>query len=78
VAAAKLGYEVIALPAARTDCRWWHQDIVTADAICFWKGRMRFRGGEHGAPFPSALPYWGPQVDKFCRVFSPHGHVVRR
>lgn len=68
---------VIGLIPARTDTKYWHRDIITADAICFWRGRIRFVGAPASAPFPSALPYWGPRVDDFARVFGEVGWVVR-
>ncbi len=71
-----LGYEVIGLPAARTDTRWWHQHVKTANAICFWRGRLRFVGANNSAPFPSALPYWGPDPQLFKQIFSPYGQVL--
>lgn len=70
------GAEVIALVPARTDARWWQEHAGMADAICFWRGRVRFLGGEASAPFPSALPYWGPRVDRFAEVFREVGIVT--
>lgn len=85
---AKCGAEIIALLPARTDTRWWQNDVLTAERICFWQGRLRFRGAPAPAPFPSALVYWqgNKHVDykdaqlrgaKFDRVFQPRGWVVR-
>lgn len=47
---------VCALIACRTDTRAW-QDVVHPFAADVWliRGRIRFEGAEHGAPFPSAL-----------------------
>lgn len=67
------GVEVIGLLPARTDTRVWHAHVTTAATICFWKGRITFRGAPGPAPFPCALPYWGPRVDEFRRVFSARG-----
>ena len=52
--AAKSGATVVALVPARTDTRWWH-DYATKGEIRFLPGRLRFGGGEHSAPFPSAI-----------------------
>ena len=46
---------IVMLIPSRTDTRWWHQYCMTAHQIFFVKGRLRFEGGEHSAPFPSAV-----------------------
>jgi DNA N-6-adenine-methyltransferase (Dam) len=73
---ARQGAEVVLLLPARTDTRYWHESIATAQACCFWRGRMRFVGAPASAPFPTALVYWGHDVAGFRRVFSPFGMVV--
>jgi site-specific DNA-methyltransferase (adenine-specific) len=67
---------VIALIPSRTDTLWW-QELVrpTAQAVCYWKGRIHFIGAKHGAPFPSALIYWGREAGRFKAVFCKHGTV---
>ncbi len=72
---AKRGAEIIGLLPARTDTKWW-QDVTSADAVCFWRGRLKFVGAPHAAPFPSAVPYWGPRAVEFRRIFSEFGWVV--
>jgi len=69
------GVELIALLPARVDTSWFRA-VWTARAVCFWSGRIKFLGAESGAPFPSALPYWGGHVDRFCEVFSAAGKVL--
>lgn len=66
--------DVVALIPARTDTRWfpWH-----ADRIAFWKGRLTFLGAPHPAPFPSAIAYWGRDVDRFAKAFADVTHIVR-
>lgn len=55
---------IVALVAARTDTRWWHDYAMTADEIRFIRGRLRFEqhpkraNGSGTAPFPSALVIW--------------------
>lgn len=50
---------VICLLPARTDTRWWHE-FVTKAAICeFIRGRIKFQGAKHSAPFPSAIVVFG-------------------
>jgi phage N-6-adenine-methyltransferase len=46
---------IVMLIPSRTDTRWWHQYCMTAHQIFFVKGRLKFEGGEHAAPFPSAV-----------------------
>ena len=70
-----LGTEVIGLVPARVDTGWF-RPLWCADAICFWHGRIRFLGASSGAPFPSALAYWGPSAYKFNFAFSPVGKVL--
>lgn len=48
------GSTVVCLVPARTDTRWWH-DFAMKGEIRFIKGRLKFEGAEHNAPFPSAL-----------------------
>jgi len=71
------GTELIALLPARTDTAWWQADVATANAICFWRGRIKFVGAAAGAPFPSALAYWGNRARVFERVFADRGWLVR-
>lgn len=49
---------ICALIPARTDTRWWHDFVKTADLIHFLKGRLKFGDGTGSAPFPSALAFW--------------------
>jgi len=66
---------VLALLPARTDARWW-QENVTAGCACvlFLRGRLTFLGAPAPAPFPSALVYWGPWM-AFSR-HSPLPHLA--
>jgi site-specific DNA-methyltransferase (adenine-specific) len=45
----------IYLTAARTDCRVFHETCMKADKIIFLKGRVKFVGAQHCAPFPSMI-----------------------
>jgi site-specific DNA-methyltransferase (adenine-specific) len=51
----KKGKTVVFLIPARTDTRWWHDYVMKAKEIRFIKGRIRFKGAEHNAPFPSCV-----------------------
>lgn len=70
------GAEIVALLPARTDARWWQVEIGAVPAVCFWRGRLRFRGAEASAPFPSAIWYLGPRRFAFRDAFSPRGWVI--
>jgi hypothetical protein len=91
------GVEIIACIPARTDTSAFQARILsTCQAICFWRGRLRFGAGpadkqqttmfgeapssqptgDNTAPFPSALPYWGPRVERFAAAFGDVGRVV--
>jgi phage N-6-adenine-methyltransferase len=74
---AALGTEIIMLLPARPDTRYWHAGIFpTCDALCFLRGRLKFVGASHPAPFPSALVYWGADVSRFRCVFHEHGYCI--
>ena len=46
---------VVCLVPARTDTAWWHDFVLPRGAATFIRGRIRFEGAEHSAPFPSAV-----------------------
>ncbi len=50
---------VVALLPARTDTRWWHDLVMPYGIVHFLRGRVRFEGAEHPAPFPSAVVVFG-------------------
>lgn len=51
------GQTVVLLLPARTDTRWFHAYVYQKPGveIRFIKGRLRFKGGDNSAPFPSML-----------------------
>lgn len=51
---ALMGATVVCLVPARVDTSWWWDHCIHGE-IRFLKGRLKFGGGEHGAPFPSAV-----------------------
>lgn len=67
---------LVYLVPARTDTAWWRSASDNANARCLWRGRIRFKGADAGAPFPSAFFYWGPRPHHFCDVFQDHGEVA--
>jgi phage N-6-adenine-methyltransferase len=54
----KPGTMVVALLPARTDTKWFHEYIYGKAEIRFIKGRLKFVGAEHFAPFPSMIVIW--------------------
>lgn len=57
------GATVVCLVPARVDTKWWsifwdhdnHRPRRGKDQVRFIKGRLKFVGAEHSAPFPSAI-----------------------
>lgn len=46
---------VVSLIPARTDTAWWHNLVLPYAKVVFLRGRVRFIGARHAAPFPSAI-----------------------
>jgi len=72
----KAGAEIVALVAARTGSKWF-DEMWTADRICFVQGRIRFVGSDAGAPFDSAICYWGERAKRFDEAFRGLGKLIR-
>jgi len=70
--------EILALIPARTSNKWWMTIADTEAHVCFVQQRITFVGAKSGAPFPSAMVYWGRSVDRFCDVFRRLGPVYGR
>lgn len=72
--------EIIILTPARTDTKWFHGDLLCADAWCLWRGRMRFslpgQEARNSATFPSLLTYFGPHRRLFYETFRHRGRVI--
>lgn len=56
---ANAGAVVIGLVPSRTDTRWWHESVAGRADVIALRGRLKFGGGQHSAPFPSAIVIWG-------------------
>lgn len=50
---------VVCLLPARTDTAWWHELVMPYGDIHFLRGRVRFEGAKHAAPFPSTIVIFG-------------------
>src|SRR6185295_16642683 len=42
VRSASFGAEIVGLGPARTDTEWFQDYICKAQALCFWRGRLKF------------------------------------
>lgn len=70
------GCEIIALVRGDWSTGWWHTLRESADAVCYWRGRLRFDGGSRGAgTFPSAVFYFGLYAYTFAAAFHGAGDV---
>ena len=52
---------VVCLVPARTDTKWFHNYCVHGE-IRFLKGRLKFKGAEGSAPFPSMIVVFRPET----------------
>lgn len=71
------------LMAARTDTPWWNVAIQNAYKIVFIRGRIKFKGAEAGAPFPSVLivfkkGYVGLLPEVSTLILSPYERGFER
>ena len=46
---------VVCLIPARTDTKWFHEYIYQKAEVRFVRGRLKFGGAKHSAPFPSMV-----------------------
>lgn len=65
---AENGATVVCLVPARVDTGWWWDNCWQGE-VRFIRGRLKFGGGETGAPFPSALVIFGrtPNIPESAR-----------
>lgn len=59
---------VLALIPARTDTRWWHDQVAGSATVFFLRGRLRFDDSGKTAPFPSALAVWGGKAKEIAAL----------
>ena len=62
-ASAHAGATVVCLVPARTDTHWWHEYALRGEVV-FLRGRLKFGGASHSAPFPSALVIFQPGLPR--------------
>ena len=73
--------EGIALLFSRTDTRWFHDFVIKADAILFYKGRISFidgqgRTGNGGAGAGSMFVAWGVKSTSALARFRDSGFLM--
>lgn len=58
------GSTVVLLVPARTDTRWFHDDVLACKRaeVRFLRGRLKFGGASAGCPFPVMLVVFRPSV----------------
>jgi phage N-6-adenine-methyltransferase len=54
-ASALAGATVVCLIPSRTDTAWWHDHVQPFGEVSFVRGRLKFGGSPHNAPFPCAV-----------------------
>ena len=64
------GATVVALIPARTDTKYWHRFAMKGE-IRLLRGRIKFVGGKHSAPFPSAIIVFRPPGFKIASYQNP-------
>ena len=57
---AQQGATVVCLVPARTDTAYWHDYCIKGE-VRFIRGRLKFGGHVHSAPFPSAVVIFRPE-----------------
>lgn len=69
---ANKGNTVVCLLPARTDTQWWHRDVIGGNAeVRFVKGRLKFGGAKHSAPFPSAVVIFRGSMESKPKQLEP-------
>lgn len=72
---------IVMLTPARPDTRCGQALMQHSVAQCWWKGRIKFRGALHAAPFPSVFTLLGGDAQdraRFVAAFSQHGRITAK
>ena len=72
---AKRGTKIVMLVAARPGSRWCQDLLTNATIVCWWRGRIRFRGATAGAPFDSLFASFNTAW-RFEAAFAGHGVLM--
>lgn len=71
----KVGVEMAVLVPARPGSEWWRALCDARPVLCCLHQRVTFLGAVSGAPFPSAIFYFGPRRERFAQVFGDLGTI---
>lgn len=74
---AQAGATVVALLPARTGSAWWQDYVMKATEIRYLRGRTRFEGAKHNAPFDSAVAVFKPN-EKLAELGRIENELARR
>lgn len=73
--------DMFMLTPARTETEWFGELFDNADAIAFFRKRIKFehpsQPGKQSPKFPNALFYFGEYVGEFTRTFLDVARVVK-
>lgn len=69
---------MIVLMPARTDTKAWKFATKRSTAVLFFDHRLKFIGGKHSAPFPSALIFIGNFPGRFIQIAPRLGGQIWR
>lgn len=58
-----VGATVVCLVPSRTDTAGWHDYAMRASKITYIRGRIKFVGAKHGAPFLCAIVVFGQHIN---------------
>lgn len=67
---------VVCLLPARTDTKWWHDNIGYASLVVLVRGRFKFGGSSNSAPFPSAFVVFGSLTEEQEACLSAYGWAI--
>ena len=68
------GAPLVLLVANRLGSAWGQRLLGSGARLCFWRGRIRFRGAPNAAPFGSLFAGWNCD-DAFRAAFGPKGEL---
>ena len=64
--------KVVCLLPARTDTKWFQNYCLKSSDIRFLRGRLKFGGSKHGAPFPSVIVVFSKDTLKGNKQHDTH------
>lgn len=69
---------VVVIIPSDTGAHWFHEHVLSADAVCFvGPGRIPFEGGDRNPSFALLIAVFGPVDDDLADALDSFGAVVR-